>query len=242
MGNRPGSPASHPAIACGPAVGERNIMPAFIGVYDVFSASLAGRQVRCALFTGRLRVRGEPLRAPGRRLHHLVRNGVLRPANPHRAARPPHPGRHRRRVLRCRGRPATWSRYWEHLRVRPASCSETRSARAAAGHFRRGKQIPGHWTSIWPSCGGFLRPGATCSWSRARTSSSDPAEIERRVLAFAEAGADAVLKVDGLKSLDAGRTSSSGKARAAVLLQSDRAGGKSPPCTAFTMSSRQARA
>jgi 2-methylisocitrate lyase-like PEP mutase family enzyme len=35
----------------------------------------------------------------------------------------------------------------------------------------------------------------------ARTDSSDPAEIERRVLAFVEAGADAVL-VDGLTSLD----------------------------------------
>jgi 2-methylisocitrate lyase-like PEP mutase family enzyme len=35
----------------------------------------------------------------------------------------------------------------------------------------------------------------------ARTDSSDPADIERRVLAFVEAGADAVL-VDGLTSLD----------------------------------------
>jgi 2-methylisocitrate lyase-like PEP mutase family enzyme len=62
----------------------------------------------------------------------------------------------------------------------------------------------------------------------ARTDSSDPADIERRVLAFAEAGADAVL-VDGLRSLEIARTLS---ARVSLPLCFNQiAGGKSPPCT-----------
>jgi 2-methylisocitrate lyase-like PEP mutase family enzyme len=62
----------------------------------------------------------------------------------------------------------------------------------------------------------------------ARTDSSDPADIERRVLAFAEAGADAVL-VDGLKSLDTVRQLSSKVPRPFCFNQI--AGGKSPACT-----------
>ena len=62
----------------------------------------------------------------------------------------------------------------------------------------------------------------------ARTDSSDPADIERRVLAFAEAGADAVL-VDGLTSLDTVRQLSSKTRKPFCFNQI--AGGKSPPCT-----------
>jgi 2-methylisocitrate lyase-like PEP mutase family enzyme len=62
----------------------------------------------------------------------------------------------------------------------------------------------------------------------ARTDSSDPADIERRVLAFAEAGADAVL-VDGLKSLDTVRQLSAKAGRPFCFNQI--AGGKSPACT-----------
>lgn len=62
----------------------------------------------------------------------------------------------------------------------------------------------------------------------ARTDSSDPADIERRVLAFAEAGADAVL-VDGLKSLDTVRDLSR-KVRVPFCFNQI-AGGKSLPCT-----------
>jgi 2-methylisocitrate lyase-like PEP mutase family enzyme len=62
----------------------------------------------------------------------------------------------------------------------------------------------------------------------ARTDSSDPAEIERRVLAFAEAGADGVL-VDGLKSLDTVRQLSAKAGRPFCFNQI--AGGKSPACT-----------
>ncbi len=62
----------------------------------------------------------------------------------------------------------------------------------------------------------------------ARTDSTDVDDIERRVLAFAEAGADAVL-VDGLKSLDTVRALSSRVAQPFGFNQI--AGGKSPVCT-----------
>lgn len=62
----------------------------------------------------------------------------------------------------------------------------------------------------------------------ARTDSSDPADIERRVLAFAAAGADAVL-VDGLKSLDTVRELSA-KINIPFCFNQI-AGGKSPACT-----------
>lgn len=62
----------------------------------------------------------------------------------------------------------------------------------------------------------------------ARTDSSDPNEIEERVLAFVEAGADAVL-VDGLKSLETVRQLSAKAGRPFCFNQI--AGGKSPACT-----------
>jgi 2-methylisocitrate lyase-like PEP mutase family enzyme len=62
----------------------------------------------------------------------------------------------------------------------------------------------------------------------ARTDSSDPADIEHRVLAFVEAGADAVL-VDGLTSLETVRNLTAKAARPFCFNQI--AGGKSPVCT-----------
>lgn len=62
----------------------------------------------------------------------------------------------------------------------------------------------------------------------ARTDSSNLDDIARRVQAFAEAGADAVL-VDGLKSLDTIRELSKLVGRPFCFNQI--AGGKSPPCT-----------
>lgn len=62
----------------------------------------------------------------------------------------------------------------------------------------------------------------------ARTDSSDLDDVARRVKAFAEAGADAVL-VDGLKSLDTIRDLSKKVGRPFCFNQI--AGGKSPPCT-----------
>ncbi|MEF8730967.1 MAG: isocitrate lyase/PEP mutase family protein [Candidatus Accumulibacter meliphilus] len=62
----------------------------------------------------------------------------------------------------------------------------------------------------------------------ARTDSSDLDDIERRVSAFADAGADAVL-VDGLKSLDTVRELSKRIDRPFCFNQI--AGGKSPACT-----------
>jgi len=62
----------------------------------------------------------------------------------------------------------------------------------------------------------------------ARTDSSDPQDIARRVKAFVEAGADAIL-VDGLKSLDTVRELARSVQRPFCFNQI--AGGKSPPCT-----------
>lgn len=62
----------------------------------------------------------------------------------------------------------------------------------------------------------------------ARTDATDPDEIARRVAAFAEAGADAVL-ADGLKSLDIARELS--KLVDRPLCFNQIAGGKSPACT-----------
>lgn len=62
----------------------------------------------------------------------------------------------------------------------------------------------------------------------ARTDSSDPQDIVRRIQAFAEAGADAVL-VDGLKSLDVVRDLVQSVNRPFCFNQI--AGGKSPPYT-----------
>ncbi len=62
----------------------------------------------------------------------------------------------------------------------------------------------------------------------ARTDSTEPEDIQRRVLAFAEAGADAVL-VDGLKSLETVRALS--RQVRVPFCFNQIAGGKSPPCT-----------
>lgn len=72
----------------------------------------------------------------------------------------------------------------------------------------------------------------------ARTDSSDPADIERRVVAFAEAGADAVL-VDGLKSLDTVRELSR-KVKVPFCFNQI-AGGKSPACTLTELKQAGAR-
>jgi 2-methylisocitrate lyase-like PEP mutase family enzyme len=72
----------------------------------------------------------------------------------------------------------------------------------------------------------------------ARTDSSDPSDVERRVKAFADAGADAVL-VDGLKSLDTIRALARSVDRPFCFNQI--AGGKSPPCTLSDLQDAGAR-
>jgi 2-methylisocitrate lyase-like PEP mutase family enzyme len=62
----------------------------------------------------------------------------------------------------------------------------------------------------------------------ARTDSTDPKDIRRRVIAFAEAGADAIL-VDGLKDLKLIRQLADEVDKPFMFNQI--AGGKSPPCT-----------
>lgn len=63
----------------------------------------------------------------------------------------------------------------------------------------------------------------------ARTDAADPAEVSRRIRAFADAGADAVL-VDGVRNLDVIRSLSSEISCPLVFNQI--AGGRSLPCTA----------
>jgi 2-methylisocitrate lyase-like PEP mutase family enzyme len=62
----------------------------------------------------------------------------------------------------------------------------------------------------------------------ARTDSTDPKDIRRRVIAFAEAGADAIL-VDGVKDLRLIRQLADEVDKPFMFNQI--AGGKSPPCT-----------
>lgn len=72
----------------------------------------------------------------------------------------------------------------------------------------------------------------------ARTDSADLVDIERRVMAFAAAGADAVL-VDGLTSLDTVRQLSSKVGKPFCFNQI--AGGKSPACTLTELKKAGAR-
>ncbi len=62
----------------------------------------------------------------------------------------------------------------------------------------------------------------------ARTDASDPDDIARRVTAFSEAGADAIL-VDGVKDLEVVKQLSASVPQPFTFNQI--AGGKSPPCT-----------
>lgn len=72
----------------------------------------------------------------------------------------------------------------------------------------------------------------------ARTDSSDPSDVERRVRSFAEAGADAVL-ADSIKSLDTLRQLH--PAVNAPLCFNQIAGGKSPACTLTELKEAGAR-
>ncbi len=72
----------------------------------------------------------------------------------------------------------------------------------------------------------------------ARTDSSDPEDVARRVRAFAEAGADAVL-ADGVKNLDAVQHLAGQVDRPLTFNQI--AGGKSPPATLAELAARGVR-
>lgn len=86
--------------------------------------------------------------------------------------------------------------------------------------------------SIWINSAGYIATRRDM-FVVARTDSSDPQDIARRVQAFEKAGADAVL-VDGLKSFDTIR-----QIKALVnipLCFNQIAGGKSPACTLSELS------
>jgi 2-methylisocitrate lyase-like PEP mutase family enzyme len=203
------------------AVGERDLMP-FIGVYDVFSASLAGRSYD-ALFLSGFGFAASHYGLPD--VGFITWSEMVYYVQRIRTVLPDHHilvdiddgycdvevACHVAAVLESSGA----SGVVLEDQKRPRRC----------GHFD-GKQIM--------DLDEYLAKLKQVLAARrdlfviARTDSSDPADIERRILAFAAAGADAVL-VDGLKSLDTIRELS--RKVGAPFCFNQIAGGKSPPCT-----------
>lgn len=219
--NRPHSPGSAPGRRLRDVVQHREITP-FIGVYDVFSAGLAGRHFDALFVSGfgfAASFYGLPdigfitwsdIVAYVQRIrtvlpqHHLLVDIDDGYCDPEVAC-------HVVSVLEASGA----SGVVLEDQKRPRRC----------GHFD-GKQI----MELDEYLAKLRQVLATRRdlFVIARTDSSDAADIERRVTAFAEAGADAVL-VDGLKSLETVRQLA---ARVKVPFCFNQiAGGKSPPCT-----------
>lgn len=203
------------------AVGERDIMP-FIGVYDVFSASLAGRKFD-ALFLSGFGFAASHYGLPD--IGFITWSEMVYYVQRIRTVLPYHHilvdiddgycdvevASHVVSILETSGA----SGVVLEDQKRPRRC----------GHFD-GKQIMDLDEYL-------IKLKQVLATRRdlfvvARTDSSDPADIERRVLAFAEAGADAVL-VDGLKSL--GIVNELSKKVGQPFCFNQIAGGKSPPCT-----------
>lgn len=213
------------------AVLERDIMP-FIGTYDVFSAALAGRHFD-ALFISGFGFAASHYGLPDigfitwseivyyvQRIrtvlpqHHLLVDIDDGYCDPEVAC-------HVVSILEASGA----SGVVLEDQKRPRRC----------GHFE-GKQIMdlGEYVSKLQHVLATRRD----LFVVARTDSSDMDDIERRVLAFAAAGADAVL-VDGLTSLDTVRKLSAKVDRPFCFNQI--AGGKSPPCTLTELKEAGAR-
>ena len=203
------------------AVGERDIMP-FIGVYDVFSASLAGRKFD-ALFLSGFGFAASHYGLPD--IGFITWSEMVYYVQRIRTVLPDHHilvdiddgycdvevASHVVSILETSGA----SGVVLEDQKRPRRC----------GHFD-GKQI----MDLDEYLAKLKQVLATRRdlFVVARTDSSDLADIERRVLAFAEAGADAVL-VDGLKSL--GVVSELSRKLGQPFCFNQIAGGKSPPCT-----------
>lgn len=203
------------------AVNERSIMP-FIGVYDVFSASLAGRHFD-ALFLSGFGFAASHYGLPD--IGFITWSEMVYYVQRIRTVLPDHHilvdiddgycdvevACHVVSILESSGA----SGVVLEDQKRPRRC----------GHFD-GKQI----MELDEYLAKLKQVLATRRdlFVVARTDSSDPSDIERRVLAYAEAGADAVL-VDGLKSLDAVNDLS--KRIQQPFCFNQIAGGKSPPCT-----------
>ena len=203
------------------AVAERNVMP-FIGVYDVFSASLAGRHFD-ALFLSGFGFAASHYGLPD--IGFITWSEMVYYVQRIRTVLPDHHilvdiddgycdvevACHVVSVLETSGA----SGVVLEDQKRPRRC----------GHFD-GKQIMDldeYLTKLK-----LVLATRRDLFVVARTDSSEPADIERRVLAYAEAGADAVL-VDGLKSLDLVKRLS--KMVEQPFCFNQIAGGKSPPCT-----------
>lgn len=203
------------------AVNERSIMP-FIGVYDVFSASLAARHFD-ALFLSGFGFAASHYGLPD--VGFITWSEMVYYVQRIRTVLPDHHilvdiddgycdvevASHVVSVLETSGA----SGVVLEDQKRPRRC----------GHFD-GKQI----LELEEYLDKLNRVLATRRdlFVVARTDSSDPDDIERRVLAFAAAGADAVL-VDGLKSLDSVKQLS--KKLQQPFCFNQIAGGKSPACT-----------
>ena len=215
------SPASSPGTRLGEAVVGRDLLP-FIGVYDVFSAALAGSHFD-ALFVSGFGLAASFYGLPdigfiawpdivGRLqrirtvlpTHHLLVDIDDGYCDPEVAC-------HVVSLLEASGA----SGVVLEDQKRPRRC----------GHFE-GKQI----MELDEYLAKLRQVLATRRdlFVIARTDSSDPRDIERRVLAFAEAGADAVL-VDGLPDLETVRRLSQKVDRPFCFNQIAR--GTSPNCT-----------
>lgn len=213
------------------AVLERDILP-FIGTYDVFSAALAGRHFD-ALFISGFGFAASHYGLPDigfitwseivyyvQRIrtvlpqHHLLVDIDDGYCDPEVAC-------HVVSILEASGA----SGVVLEDQKRPRRC----------GHFE-GKQImdSGEYISKLQQVLATRRD----LFVVARTDSADSVDIERRVMAFAAAGADAVL-VDGLTSLDTVRQLSGKVGKPFCFNQI--AGGKSPPCTLTELKKAGAR-
>ncbi|MCX7627574.1 MAG: isocitrate lyase/PEP mutase family protein [Methylophilaceae bacterium] len=221
MSVEPSRAVRSPGLRLKDAMAKRDIVP-FIGVYDVFSASLAGRHFD-SLFVSGFGFAASHYGLPD--IGFITWTDIVAFVQRLRTVLPmhnllvdiddgycdPEVACHVVSVLETAGA----SGVVLEDQKRPRRC----------GHFE-GKQIMALEEYL-------AKLRAVLETRRdmvvvARTDAADPEDIARRVEAFAEAGADAVL-VDGLKSLDTVRELSRRIDRPFCFNQI--AGGKSPACT-----------
>ncbi|MGH8251767.1 MAG: isocitrate lyase/PEP mutase family protein [Steroidobacteraceae bacterium] len=203
------------------AVDEREIMP-FIGVYDVFSASLAARQFD-ALFLSGFGFAASHYGLPD--VGFITWSEMVYYVQRIRTVLPDH------HIL-----VDIDDGYCDvEVACHVVSILETSGASGVVLEDQERPRRCGHFDGkrIMDLDGYLVKLNAVLETRRdlfvvARTDSSDPADIAHRVVAFADAGADAVL-VDGLKSLDA--VSELSKRIPQPFCFNQIAGGKSPVCT-----------
>jgi 2-methylisocitrate lyase-like PEP mutase family enzyme len=203
------------------AVNARNIMP-FIGVYDVFSASLAGRQFD-ALFLSGFGFAASHYGLPD--VGFITWSEMVYYVQRIRTVLPDH------HIL-----VDIDDDYCDvEVACHVVSILETSGASGVVLEDQERPRRCGHFDGKrFMALDDYLAKLTRVLETRrdlfvvARTDSSDPADIERHIMAFSEAGADAVL-VDGLKSLEA-VSQLTRKIRQPFCFHQI-AGGKSPACT-----------